>query len=129
MFAWAPIPERFHNLGAMEFSKRLYGSTFRIELLPMGFSVFSDPESIRGPSSRIGRSRKRDFHRQHAIRAEAGVDVEQADERLDEERCADEQHGGERDFDDDEHVAGAMSAAAADRAPAAVPQPVEQLDS
>jgi alanine-synthesizing transaminase len=23
MFAWAPIPERFHNLGAMEFSKRL----------------------------------------------------------------------------------------------------------
>src|SRR5918996_6208493 len=23
MFAWAPIPERFHNLGAMEFAKRL----------------------------------------------------------------------------------------------------------
>ena len=23
MFAWAPIPERFHNLGAMEFSKQL----------------------------------------------------------------------------------------------------------
>jgi alanine-synthesizing transaminase len=23
MFAWVPIPERFHNLGAMEFSKRL----------------------------------------------------------------------------------------------------------
>jgi alanine-synthesizing transaminase len=23
MFAWAPIPEPFHNLGAMEFSKRL----------------------------------------------------------------------------------------------------------
>jgi alanine-synthesizing transaminase len=23
MFAWAPIPERFHNLGSMEFSKRL----------------------------------------------------------------------------------------------------------
>src|SRR5947199_7799398 len=23
MFAWAPVPERFHNLGAMEFSKRL----------------------------------------------------------------------------------------------------------
>ena len=23
MFAWAPIPERFHNLGAMEFSKKL----------------------------------------------------------------------------------------------------------
>ena len=23
MFVWAPIPERFHNLGAMEFSKRL----------------------------------------------------------------------------------------------------------
>jgi len=23
MFAWAPIPERFHNIGAMEFSKKL----------------------------------------------------------------------------------------------------------
>src|SRR6185369_17744333 len=23
MFAWAPIPERFHNLGSMEFSKKL----------------------------------------------------------------------------------------------------------
>jgi len=23
MFAWAPIPDRFHNLGAMEFSKKL----------------------------------------------------------------------------------------------------------
>ena len=23
MFAWAPIPERFHNLGSVEFSKRL----------------------------------------------------------------------------------------------------------
>jgi len=23
MFAWAPIPERFHNLGSMEFAKRL----------------------------------------------------------------------------------------------------------
>ncbi len=25
MFAWAPIPERFHNLGSMEFAKRLLG--------------------------------------------------------------------------------------------------------
>jgi alanine-synthesizing transaminase len=23
MFAWAPIPQRFHNLGSMEFAKRL----------------------------------------------------------------------------------------------------------
>ena len=23
MFAWAPIPERFHNLGSMEFAKKL----------------------------------------------------------------------------------------------------------
>ena len=60
---------------------------------------------------------------------EAGVDVQQPDERLNQERRADQQHRGERDFDDDEHVAGAMRAAAADGAAAAFAQALDEIDA
>ena len=67
-------------------------------------------------AARIDRPRQRDLHRQHTVGAEAGVDAQQPDERLDQQRRADEEHGRQRDFDDDERVARAMGTAAADGA-------------
>ena len=52
-----------------------------------------------------GSDARRDLRRQHAFRVEARIDAHQRDEAADEERRADEQHDGQRDFGDDERAA------------------------
>ncbi len=58
--------------------------------------------------------------------AEARVDVQQPDERLNQQRSGDQQHRRERDLHDDEHVARAVRAAAPDGAARALAQTVGQ---
>ena len=72
----------------------------------MAADALDEPPRTRDPSraARSGLDARRDLRRQHVVRVEAGIDPDERDEAADEERGADQQDDGQRDFGDDERA-------------------------
>jgi hypothetical protein len=72
-------------------------------------------------------ARKGNLHREQTIGPEPGIDAQQANERLNEQHRADEQHDRHRDFDDDQEIARAVRALRTNRSACSLSQGVANI--